>query len=114
MAKWSGKIGFVMPEIEVKPGVWKPESIVEKTYYGDMLTDYRRTSTSTETTNDELSLNNQISIVANSFAMENFYAIRYAKFMGVAWRVTSIDANQRPRLILTLGGVYNGPQAETA
>lgn len=111
MAKWSGNIGFAMPETETKPGVWKTESIVEKKYCGDLIKDFRRSQNSSESVNDDITISNQISIVATSFVMENFYAIRYVKFMGVAWKVTSVDASQPPRLVLSLGGVYNGEQA---
>ena len=110
MAKWSGKIGFMLPEVEVRPGVWKPESVIEKQYRGDLTKDFRRTNSTSDSVNDNITLNNQLSIVANPFVMENFYAIRYVIHMGVAWKVTSIDSSQRPRLVLTLGGVYNGKQ----
>lgn len=111
MAKWSGKIGYAMPEVEVRPGVWKSDAIVERQAYGDLTRDFRRNVVSSETTNDNVTISNQLSIIADSFAMENFYCIKYVKWMGAAWKVESIDASQRPRLILSLGGVYNGEQA---
>lgn len=57
--------------------------------------------------NDNITLNNSISIIADAYAYENFFAIQYVKVMGTAWKVTSVEV-QRPRLILTLGGVWNG------
>ena len=104
MARYCGKVGFAI-ETEVRPGVWKNE-IVERTYYGDSFRMSRRLQDSGNL-NDNVTISNEISIVADPFANENFLSIRYAEFMGVKWKVTNIE-NQRPRLLMTLGGVYNG------
>jgi hypothetical protein len=48
--------------------------------------------------------------MSDSFANENVSAIRYAEWKGVLWEVTNID-EEHPRLILQLGGKYNGPAA---
>lgn len=110
MAKWSGKIGFSIEE-EVRPGVWKSDSIIEKSYRGDVLRVTRRTEGNADSTNSDININAEISIVANPFAMENLYAIKYVKYLGAAWTITSVDASQYPRIVLSLGGVYNGKQA---
>ena len=60
-----------------------------------------------QSTNDNLNINRQISIVADQFAYDNIGFIRYAEFMGSKWKVTSAEP-QQPRIVLTLGGVYNG------
>lgn len=104
MARYCGKVGFAI-ETEVRSGVWKNE-IVERTYYGDSFRMSRRLQDSGNL-NDNVTISNEISIVADPFANENFLSIRYAEFMGVKWKVTNIE-NQRPRLLMTLGGVYNG------
>lgn len=104
MARYCGKVGFAI-ETEVRPGVWKNE-IVERTYYGDSFRMSRRLQDSGNL-NDNVTISNEISIVADPFANENFLSIRYAEFMGVKWKVTNVE-NQRPRLMMTLGGVYNG------
>ena len=104
MARYCGKVGFAI-ETEVRSGVWKNE-IVERTYYGDSFRMSRRLQDSGNL-NDNVTISNEISIVADPFANENFLSIRYAEFMGVKWKVTNIET-QRPRLLMTLGGVYNG------
>lgn len=108
MGKFYGKIGYAATE-ETAPGVWQ-EQITERIYYGDVLQNTRRLE-SMESTNDDINISNRISIVADPYAHLNFHAMRYVEFMGALWKVTSVDAMQRPRLILTLGGLYNGKQA---
>lgn len=105
MAKYHGIVGYV-ETVETKPGVWT-QKLTERKYYGDTLRNSSNWTASTESTNDDLRLNAQISIVADAFAYQNFQFIRYIEYMGVKWKVTSIEP-QRPRLILTVGGVYNG------
>lgn len=106
MAKFYGIIGYSVTE-ETSPGVWT-ESITERNYYGDVIRNTRRWQPG-EGLNDNLTINNIISIVADPFAYQNFHAIRYIKWMGASWKIDNIEV-QRPRLILTIGGVYNGPQ----
>lgn len=106
MARWHGIVGYIETK-ETSPGVWKPET-TERPYYGDVLSNSSRWTASSDSTNDDLNINNQISIVADPFAYQNFHSIKYVEFMGAKWKVTSVNANQRPRLILTIGGVYNG------
>lgn len=104
MGKWAGKIGFAVPK-EKTPGVWKDE-IVQRTYYGDMTRNTRRLQSSGNL-NDNLVIANELSIIADPYANENFHAIRYAEFMGTKWKISSVQV-QFPRLILELGEVYNG------
>jgi len=106
MAKFYGVIGYAETK-ETSPGVWT-ESITERNYYGDVIRNTRRWQPG-EGLNDNLTINNIISIVADPFAYQHFYAIRYIKWMGASWKIDNIEV-QRPRLILTIGGVYNGPQ----
>ena len=105
MAKFHGNIGFV-EQYNSKPGVWSSERIVEREYYGDVLSSYFSARSTSETTNDELTLSNQISIVANKYAFENFQFMKYIVHMGVKWEITKVDV-QYPRLVLSIGGVYN-------
>lgn len=104
MARYSGKIGFAVTK-ETKPGVWADE-ITERTYYGDLTRNTRRLQSSGNL-NDNLVISNELSIVADPYANENFHAIRYAVFMGMKWKINSVQV-QYPRLILELGEVYNG------
>lgn len=103
MAKFYGKIGYAETK-ETALDVWT-EGITERSYYGDVLRNTRRWE-SGENLNDNLNINNLISIVADAFAYQNFHSIRYIEWMGSKWKVTNVEV-QRPRLILTIGGVYN-------
>lgn len=104
MAKYYGLIGYA-ETVETAPGVWK-EQITERIYYGDVIRNSRRLQ-STEHLNDDVNISNQISIVADPYAINNFHSMRYAEFMGAKWKVSDIEV-QYPRLLLTLGGLYNG------
>ena len=105
MAKYHGKVGFVTFS-EKNLGV-DVEVPVEREYYGDILKVTKRWETASSV-NPDLSISNQISIVADQYARDNLFAIRYVSWMGTRWNVTSVDV-QHPRLILSIGGVYNGP-----
>lgn len=107
MAKFYGIIGYT-ETVETKPGVWE-ENIIERNYSGDVIKNARRWQAG-ENLNDDLMINNIISIVADPFATQNIQTMKYVKWMGVAWKITNVEI-QRPRLILTLGGVYNERQA---
>lgn len=104
MAKWYGKIGFA-DTVETEPGVWV-EQIVERSYYGDLIRNSRRLQNS-GSINDDINISNELSIVADPYANQNFFAIRYVEFMGAKWKVSNVDV-EYPRLVLAIGGVYNG------
>lgn len=104
MAKYYGSVGYAN-NTEPNPGV-VVEEITTREYYGDVLYNTRRLENSGEI-NDDINVSNKISIVADPYALDNFWKIRYATFMGQKWKVKSVDV-ERPRLILTLGGLYNG------
>ena len=109
MAKWFGNVGYDETiETPANSGVWV-ETITERPYYGDTIRNTRLLQSSGEL-NDNVNVSNQISIVADPFANQNFHAMRYAEFMGTKWKITNVEV-QYPRLILTLGGIYNGQQA---
>lgn len=105
MAKFYGKIGFSNQQVETKPGVWKNE-IVEKTYFGDVFKNTKSYQNSGNV-NDDVRISNEISIVADIFANEHYSDICYVELNGAKWKVTNISI-QYPRLVLTIGGVYNG------
>lgn len=104
MAKFYGKIGYAKT-IEVSPGVYN-DGIIDRNYYGDIVRNTRRLQPS-EHLNDDITINNTISIISDVYAYENFHSIRYVEFGGTKWKVNNVEV-QFPRLILTLGGVYNG------
>lgn len=103
MAKYYGKIGYATSE-EVKPGVWK-KKITEREYFGDVIRNTRRLQSSGNL-NDNIIVSNEISIVADPFANENFHSMLYVEFMGAKWKISNVEV-QYPRLILTIGEVYN-------
>lgn len=105
MAKWFGVIGYAVTK-ETAPGV-HTEQIVERNYFGDLNRINRRLKPSSEKLNDDIDISNEISIVSDPFAMDNFHSMRYAEFGGARWKITSVEV-QYPRLNLSLGGVYNG------
>lgn len=107
--KYRGKIGFV-DVIDKGDGVWD-DGITERTYRGDVLRNIKRKEAG-ESVNDNVTINNLISIIADAYAYKHIYAISYAEWMGYRWSVTSVEV-QRPRLILTLGGLYDGPTLVT-
>lgn len=104
MGKWFGKIGYAVTA-ETEPGIWE-EQIVERDYYGDITSDRRKRQNS-QGVNDDLSLSNVISIIADPFAYENCSHMAYAEIMGAKWKISEIEV-QQPRLNLTIGGVWNG------
>ena len=104
MAKFYGPIGFA-ETVETSPGIWE-EQITERSYYGELPRNTRALQTS-DSVNDNINVSNEISIVADPFAEQNFYSMRYVEFMGAKWKITNVDV-KHPRLILTIGGVYNG------
>lgn len=104
MNKFYGKIGFGETK-ETSPGVWK-EQFTVKLYSGDMLRNAQKTQQS-DGTIDNISINSEISIISDTYLIEHFAFIKYVEYMGVKWKVTNVGI-QHPRLILTLGGVYNG------
>lgn len=106
MAKFFGAIGYGESK-EAGPGVWE-DVITEVEYFGDVLQLGRR-QVPGEYLNDDLNVTNKISIVADPFALQNFHAIRYVCWMGAKWKVSNVEV-QHPRLVLTIGGVYNGQQ----
>ncbi|HSQ89983.1 DUF7253 family protein [Romboutsia sp.] len=104
MAKFAGKIGF-SNTIETSPGVWSNE-VIEKTYVGDVLKTSLRYQNDLQI-NDNVILSERISIIADIFVNNNIQNIKYVIHMGAKWAVTEFDVRY-PRIILTLGGVYNG------
>jgi hypothetical protein len=105
MARFFGRVGYG-ETVESAPGVWVDE-IVEYPYYGDVIRDSRELRQG-ENLNMDLSVQNSISIMADEYANEHFFAIRYVEWAGSLWTISSVEV-QRPRLLLRLGEVYNGP-----
>lgn len=107
MARFYGEVGYG-ESVETLPGSGKWEDvIVEVPYFGDVI----RTSRDLEPgdgLNSDINVRNSISIIADQQAVEHFVKIKYVRWAGVNWLVPSVESKP-PRLILSLGGVYNGP-----
>jgi len=109
MAKFHGRVGFGQ-SAETAPGVWT-EQIVEYAYFGDVIQNSRGLREGDQV-NSDVTSGNLISIVADAYANEHFFAIRYVEWAGVRWDVSNVEV-QPPRLVLRVGGVYHGPQVTT-
>lgn len=103
MAKWHGKIGYTITK-EIEPGIWDDSTVIEREYFGDITSDHWKRQNSGEVI-DNINLANVISIVADPFAYKNASYMAYVEIMGSKWKISDVEV-QRPRLILTVGGVY--------
>lgn len=111
MAKFYDVVGYANSvETPADSGIWK-DVITEYPYYGDVERNTRRLDKN-EKLNDDITVSNTISIVVDQYAVEHFFKIRYVRWVGVLWTVDNVEV-QSPRLILRLGGVYNGPTPST-
>ena len=104
MAKFYGMIGFA-ETTETSPGVWE-EIIMTRPYFGDVIRETRQLRSGTDKVNDDININNRISIVADAYALSHFHTMRYVEWMSTKWKVSDIEV-AHPRLILSVGGVYN-------
>lgn len=104
MAKFCGLIGYQIT-VEIEPGVYEEQFVVNQ-YYGDVIRNSRRLQDTTNK-NSNVTISNQISIIADPFANSHFHEMRYIEWMGVRWTISNIEV-QYPRMILTIGDIYNG------
>ena len=111
MAKYSGMLGYVMPAKEDPPGIWKPSAVVEKLGRGDLI---GQTINNEDVggLSDGITINNQLSIIMDPFVNRNLESLKYVILYGTRWEIKSMTIN-RPRVRLTLGGVYNGEYPST-
>ena len=110
MAKFSGKIGYAL-QGETTPGVWS-DTIVEKNYRGDIILNQELWQ-SQDQVNDDINIDNSFSIIADEYAYQNLGYMKYIVWKGVAWKIKSLSIN-RPRIVLQIGGVYNGERPTDA
>lgn len=104
MAKLFTRIGYAPSFVETAPGVWEENTVI-KSYFGELFRNSRRLESSSQV-NDNVNINNRVSIVADPYARENFHAMRWIEFMGAKWKISDVEV-QYPRLTLTIGGLYN-------
>lgn len=108
--KFYGKVGYV-ETVDKGDGVWS-EEITERYYYGDVLRNNYELQ-STQNLNDNFTIGNQFSILADDYSYAHLQYMRYIEFLGVKWSISSVDALNRPRLIITVKGVYNETEERT-
>lgn len=105
MNKWCGKIGFTYTG-EIEPGLWVENEIVERTYFGEIMSNKWKRQNSGNI-NDDINISNQISILADPYARNHVSAMTWIEFSNEKWKVMDVEV-QYPRLIINMGGVYNG------
>lgn len=110
MARFYGPIGYEQDQYEKEPGIWVPSSMVERNALGTVLKHQRKWDASSNGTNDDVNVTNRISIIADDYVTIHWPAIRYVVWGGAYWKVLSVEI-ARPRVILNLGGVWNGDKA---
>lgn len=108
MPRYSGMIGY-SHYVDHGDGVYT-EELTERPMYGDILRNTRNLEAGASV-NDDINIRNEISVVADAYAYQNFAMIRYATWLGLRWKVRSVEVDP-PRLLLTLGGLWNGDQCE--
>lgn len=105
MNKWCGKIGFTYTG-EIEPGLWVENEVDERTYYGDVISNRWKRQNSGNV-NDDINISNQISILADPYAINHVSSMTWIEFSNEKWKVTDVDV-QYPRLLISIGGVWNG------
>ena len=101
--RFHGKVGY-FDTVETKPGLFE-EQLIFRTYYGDVIQNRKRDSLGSKVIAD-IQVTNQISIVADAYARDHFFKLRCVEWQGALWSVSDVDV-QPPRLILSLGGLYD-------
>lgn len=101
--KFYGPLGFAEP-VEGPVGVFIDE-ITEYNYYGDVIRIVNHTQ-GAEKVNDDIKMNNQISVLVDPYALENFANLRYITFNNSKWEVSAVELAY-PRLIISFGGLYH-------
>lgn len=104
MARFSGLVGYVIQQ-ETTPGVWTPVENPRK-MKGDIIRQ-SSTNSSSGNLNDDVTLNHRISLIGDAYAFDNYFNIKWVKIDTMKWKVVNIEI-ERPRIIVSLGGVWNG------
>ena len=111
MARYYGRIGFLREEIESEDRPSRYVPVMEERFYSGELWKNTTNQQTAEKPVDDFGINNDISIVADAYALNNFSSMKYVEFMGTLWEVRSVTV-EHPRLRISFGGVYHGPTAE--
>ena len=106
MARFHGVIGFT-EQAEVSPGVWEHSVVEKRMYYGDILRNKRVFAASSSSTNDNVQIANQLSVVSDNYMRHHLNSIRFAVVDDIPWQITNVEIDEK-RIVLTLGEVYAG------
>lgn len=106
--RFAGEIGFSESVDRGDDTGVTINKIYRRPYYGDVLKNYRSWKENQFSTIGDITINNQISLVGDPFLFEHLQFMKFVIWMGRPWSVTSVDV-EYPRLIISIGGVYNGP-----
>ena len=105
MAKYCGMLG-ILSQVETAPSVWEPR-VIEKMVYGDIVRDNQNNINKNNQVNDSIKINNQISIIGDPSIYTDLSSLIYVTYAGAKWKITTIEVKP-PRLLLSMGEVYNG------
>lgn len=109
MAKWYGEIGFIDSE-EIEPGLWAESAVIKREYFGDLISPRWKRFQNNNTTLNEIEISNEVSIVADPYAIEHCSKMAYVNIHGTRWKVTGIEI-QYPRLLISVGGIWHDDAA---
>lgn len=104
MDRFYGAVGYITT-VETRPGIYTPTT-VERNYYGNVNRKNYRWESSNHM-NDDTTMSMEIAIMADEYAYQHCSELKYVEYMGAKWKVNTITPD-RPRLVLTIGGEYNG------
>jgi len=110
MTKFAGLVGYVTQE-ETVPGVWAPVEtsimmrgdIISQSYTngnGSRISD-------TGKVNDDITLNHRVSLLGDAYAFDNYFDLKWIQIGGRKLEISSIEL-RRPRLTVSIGGLWNG------
>lgn len=107
--KYYGKVGYVESR-DNGNDIWE-DVVTERFLYGDVVSDTRRTELNDRVIPD-YHINAQFSLVADTYCYDHLEFLRYVTYRGVKWEVTSVVPMNFPRITVTVGKVYNGPEVD--
>jgi hypothetical protein len=107
MTRFRDKVGYVS-QGSLVDGV-QEVIVTERVYKGEVL-EATSSLQDGEKVNDDIRLQDRISVLADAYGLENFSRIKFVVRMGIPWIAQTVRV-ERPRIIISLGGVYHGPRA---
>ena len=103
MPKWYGRIGF-STDSDQGFGIFEKTSEA-RPYYGDIIHSRPGWTAVSDSTNEKMTVNSRISVVADDFALQNTYRMTWIEYLGTKWYISSVEL-AFPRIIVDIGNVY--------